>query len=325
VVEFQLKESSLFRFRLSAVLTLAVAAAWASPGFATTSSTPTAEELNEARERFSRGRQLEDEGRFAEALALFQSVGSVKMTPQVRFHIALCLENTGRLAEALATFRLAAQEAGASAPNVVAEANDHIAPLEKRVPTLTVTLVEATPGDEVAVDGRRINRDTAEPLDPGPHVVVVRRAGRPMHEQSVTLEEGKNTRLELKAQEGGGSSGRVQRTLGWTAVGIAAATGVGAGIFAALRADRLAELSAACPKLMGCPRSLEPLVDEGQTYATLVNVFAGLSGAAVVTGVALLLSAPSSAPAKPPSSALELRALPALVPGAAFISIEGRF
>ncbi|MDI3285530.1 hypothetical protein [Polyangium sp. 15x6] len=287
---------------------------------------PTAEELKEARERFTRGRKLEDEGKFAEALALFQEVGQVKMTPQVRFHIALCLEHTGKLVDALETFRLAAREATSTAPNVVAEANQHIDTLEKRVPTLTVLVAKSRPGDAISLDGRPVTAGSALRVDPGEYTLTLKRDGAIASEQRITLEERKSLRVELEATPGGEGGGAapfsLQRTLGWTAVGVSAASLVTMGVFIGLRGDRLSKVEAACPTLTNCDPSVAPIANEGATYATLVNVFAGLSGAAAVAGVVLLFTAPAPAASAPRAG---VRLNPVFAPGVGFLSVEGRF
>ncbi|MDI1448783.1 hypothetical protein [Polyangium sp. 6x1] len=284
---------------------------------------PTAVELQEAREQFTRGRQLEDEGKFAEALVLFQRVGHVKMTPQVRFHLALCLEHTGKLADALETFRIAAREASGTAPNVVTEANQHVDALEKRVPTLTVVVVNGSPRDEISLAGRPVTAGSALRVDPGGYTLTLRRDGSVASEERVTLEEGKSVRVELAAAGVGGTApASIQRTLGWAALGVSAASLVTMGVFIGLRSNRLSQVEAACPTLTDCAPSVAPIASEGATYATLVNVFAGLSGAAAVGGVALLLTAPAPAASAPRAG---LRVNPVFAPGVGFLSVEGRF
>jgi hypothetical protein len=75
------------------------------------------------------------------------------------------------------------------------------------------------------------------------------------------------------------------------------------GVFIGERASAMASLTAACPALTQCPRSVAPTVSAGKTDALLVNVF-GVAGAALAaTGVVLVLTAPSSAAAPPPPTA----------------------
>ena len=68
--------------------------------------------LEKARNLFRQGLSLEAAGNWAAALAKFQEVMKVKLTPQVRFHSARCSEQLGRLNEALGEYRLAEYEAG---------------------------------------------------------------------------------------------------------------------------------------------------------------------------------------------------------------------
>jgi len=123
----------------------------------------------------------------------------------------------------------------------------------------------------------------------------------------------------------GADPGRTQRVLGWTALGVGAAAAVGAGVFVALRAGALSELDAACPTYKGCDPSIKPIVSRGKTHSTLVNVFAGVSGLAVVGGAVLLLTAPSSPSAPAPAQTGSIRFVPGVGPGGAFVSLEGSF
>src|SRR5262249_8394659 len=52
--------------------------------------------LERLRQVFNEGRQLEEKDHWAEALDKFKEVATTKMTPQVRFHIALCEEKLGK-------------------------------------------------------------------------------------------------------------------------------------------------------------------------------------------------------------------------------------
>ena len=60
-----------------------------------------AAELKKARAQFQQATELEQAGNWTAALQAFREVGQVRMTPQVRFHIAVCEEKLGRLVAAL--------------------------------------------------------------------------------------------------------------------------------------------------------------------------------------------------------------------------------
>jgi hypothetical protein len=291
------------------------------PAQAWSSDEPSASEINEARERFAEGRRLEEAGQFGEALVLFQSVGRVKMTPQVRFHIALCLMHTGKNAEALTHFRLAVQEAGATAPNVVAEAKEHIAKLEKRVASLTVVIPANDPSLTVTLDERAIAPNVPVDADPGTRRVVLRQDGEAVDEREVKLAVGERSRIELSASSAG-SRGR--RTASIVAFSIAGASVIGASVFAFLRAERLATLEAACPSFIGCSQSLEPVVRDGKTFSAAVNVLAGVAGVAAATGIVLFVTSRSSAP-KQASSVVDVRVSPVIGLSSGFVVLHGRF
>src|SRR5258706_10828154 len=72
---------------------------------------PDAKELSKARAKFQQATELEQAGNYSSALEVFREVGQVKMTPQVRYHIALCEEKLGHLLAALGGYELAADDA----------------------------------------------------------------------------------------------------------------------------------------------------------------------------------------------------------------------
>ncbi len=278
-------------------------------------------EIAEARERFAEGRRLEEAGRFGEALVLFERVGRVKMTPQVRFHVALCLMHTGKLADALNAFRMAMREAGTTAPNVVAESKEHIASLEKRVAILTVV----TPSDDasltVMLDDRAILPGAAIVVDPGEHTIVLQHDGHTVDKRHVTLAAAERSTLDLSTA---GTRPDARRTASFVAFGVTGAAVVGASVFAFLRAERLSTLEASCPTFTGCDRSLEPVVRDGNTYSVAVNVLAGVGLAATTTGIVLFASSIGSSP-KRSAHVFDVRVSPALGVEGGFVWANGRF
>jgi hypothetical protein len=301
---------------------LASAASMTSAGAA-----PSEADVTQARDRFAAARKLEDAGRWAEALALFQRVAEVRMTPQVRFHVALCMENVGLWTQALDGYAQAADEAGTAAPDVVKEANEHLRKLGPTLPTVSLRVEGAAAGDELLLDRRRLPLDD-RPLpfraDPGPHTAEVRRDGAVVSREYFALDAGSTRRVELRigaiapergeptpilvpgdaAPFGSPPPGRAQHAIGWTAIGVGA-TGIAlTGVFAGLRAAAMSRLTAECPSLMQCPTTVAPIVGDGKTDAALVNVFGVLGGVATAAGVALLLTAPSASTRAPGRAAV---------------------
>lgn len=332
--------------RQSSLVVLLALLALCAPATPARAEGSTEAEIAQARERFGKARKLEDAGRWAEALTLLQQVSAVKSTPQVRFHIALCMENVGLWTEAIDGFQRAAAEAGSSAPDVVREANEHLHKLTSATPTVSLVVRGAAPGDELYLDRRRLVLDDA-PLpiraDPGAHTAEVRRGTAVIARQYFALAPRQTLRVELAvgavaperaeptsptvdpppiAAPGARGSeprrdGRAQRVIGWSAVGVGAASAVLTGVFIGLRADALGRLEAACPGLSGCRASVASVVDEGKRDSALVNVFAVLAGVGAATGVALVLTAPAPDPA--PAARIDLRF------GLAGLSLGGSF
>lgn len=305
---------------------------------------PTEAEISQARERFAAARKLEDAGRWAEALALLQRVAEVKMTPQVRFHVALAMENVGLWTQALDGYARAAGEAGVSAPEVVKEANEHLHTLEQTIPTVSLRVEGAARGDQLLLDRRLLPLDEGTlslRADPGPHIAEIRRGGTVLAREYFALEARGTRRVALhvgsiapepnepaKGMEPGPEptsvppaapsspaapapgAGDVQRAVGWTSIGVGATSLILTGVFLGLRAGALNRLTAACPALTHCPTSVSSIVSDGKTEAALVNVFAVLGGVAAASGVALLLAAPR--PSRPGSA----------TPGAAWIELR---
>ena len=178
---------------------LRIAAMIAVGAFAVLASPPAAAQpggLAQLRQVFAEGRAFEDKGHWAEALDKFKEVAAAKMTPQVRFHIALCEENLGKLVSAMKGFELAASEAtaaGSSAVEVPPAAKQHADALRGRIAKLHVEVHGKLTTSKLVVDDTPVGeKDLAADVDvdPGPHVVEVRDAsGKVTFHKEVTLAE----------------------------------------------------------------------------------------------------------------------------------------
>lgn len=288
-----------------------------------------AAQLNEARERFSEGRKLEEAGRFDEALVAFRQVARVKTTPQVRFHIALCLMHTNQPVAAIEEFHTAISEAGTTAPNVVAEAKQHIATLEKQVGVVTIEVSGADMSELVVTfDGRVETPEKQIFAIPGRHVVELIQRGQTVEKRAVSVGAGEHARVALNPtaatpDEPADEPTNGRRIGSYVTFGVAGLGVIGVGTFALLRADRLAKLEADCPTFTGCARSLEPVVREGKTYSAAVNVMGGVGIAAAIVGTILYVSSPSKQTKG--SAGVGWNVLPVAGPDAGFVMMNGRF
>src|SRR5450432_3063486 len=95
----------LRRLVLAAALSMLISRA------AVADDAPTTAQLNAARALFIAAEKDEDAQRWSEAFEKLQRVAQVKLTPGVRYHLALCEEHLGRLVAALSDYKTAASDA----------------------------------------------------------------------------------------------------------------------------------------------------------------------------------------------------------------------
>ncbi len=162
---------------------------------------PTGAELREARELFSKAQSDEKAGDWPAALEKLKRVTQIKVTPGVRFHVAVCEEKTGQLVAALADYALAERQAAEEKNREVLSAlKEPIAALQERVPRLLVKAPTDVKGLEVALDGKALAPGlfSAEmPVDAKAHTVEAHAPGRKAFSQTVTAREREITPVEI--------------------------------------------------------------------------------------------------------------------------------
>ncbi len=162
---------------------------------------PSKTEVAAARDLFSRAERDEDAGRWADAIDKLRRAGTVKMTPGIRFHIALCEEKLGQLLAALADYN-AAEAAATSEGNkdVLDAVMDPLAALRARMPTIAITPAPDAKDATVTLDGAPLARGllgTPVPVDVGPHTITARVAGRPPFTTTVSVVEKQAATVEV--------------------------------------------------------------------------------------------------------------------------------
>jgi tetratricopeptide (TPR) repeat protein len=281
-------------------------------------SEPSPAELEQARAEFAEGLRLEEFRDFVGALERFERVAAVKVTPQVRFHRALCLEKLGRWTDARAEFVRARDSAIGNAPElelVRRNSDAHIQVLDQRMPTLTLTLRPLTA--RVMLDARVIPSGLGTrpiPLDPGPHVLRVTATGYRELVEQLDVAPAQRLRGNVVLQPLPRTSLAPERDTSraplYISGGIAGAFSIAAAVFYGLRASALSDIDAQCGSgRKQCPESVRASDARGHTYTTLGNVFlgVGIAGAVVALGTIVVgkpREAQPSAPGQP--SRLEL-------------------
>ena len=119
----------------------------------------TEDDINRARRLFQRAVEYEQAKQWGKALELFREVGSVKLTPQVRYHIAWCEENLGKLVAALGGYELALAQADQVGEAFIQEVQEKVDRLKGVIPKLVVKRGKGGEAAtiEFAVDGLRLH------------------------------------------------------------------------------------------------------------------------------------------------------------------------
>ncbi len=157
---------------------------------------PTAEDTATARLLFEDGRRLASQGRWEDAAERFRRSLDLRPTHAVRYNLAAALDRLGRLVEASELARTVVREARPADP-VRRLAENLLRSASPRIGRLTIRVEGSARGAEVSVDGRGVptaRLGVAGPVDPGPHVVAVRRGDR---EESRRVQVGEGEAVEV--------------------------------------------------------------------------------------------------------------------------------
>lgn len=287
------------------------------------------EELARARGEFREAIALQAAGDFAGALAKLQSVAAVRMTPQVRFNIAVCEKNLGKLVAALGNFTLAQSEAiDQGLDDVATKAEEHIHDIRARMPKLTIVRGEGAEAATISLDGVTLGAaaiGTEMNVDPGPHVIVATQDGETRFSVTLDVAERASERVVVRwdapaavspsepvtspafpDESEPAASGWTKQHSAWTAVGIGGAGTIAGVVFLVLRSGTISDLDAVCVDGR-CPPSAEPTADRGKLYTGLAGASFAVGAAGFGLGGYLLFGnkeAPASAGIKKPSVAL---------------------
>lgn len=261
-----------------------------------------ATELKKARAQFQQATELEQAGNWTAALQAFREVGQVRMTPQVRFHIAVCEENLGRLVAALGGYELALADADKVNPDFKAEVEENVTKLRARIPKLVIERGAGANAAAIELDGVAVGDSSVGvevPLDPGPHAVTAKAPNRKPFDSSVTLKEQETTRVEIVLEElppellRTGTAAPApekppSKVVPFVIGGVGIASLIGSGVLFGLRQSTLSELEEACPSRKNCDPSKASRYDDLKFYHYGSMVTLGVGVAAVGTAGALL-------------------------------------
>lgn len=292
-----------------ALILVALLALTASPVLAQGRDATTAEAL------FNEGREAVKAGDFPRACAKFRESNRLDPAPGTVFNLADCEEKLGHVATAWTLFREVTQRVPASDERH-AIATERAKALEPKLPKLTVALAPGAPaGTRVLRDGVELGAaalETALPVDPGAHTLVVEAPGHRRSTRQVSVGEGQHERLTLSvgpaapasagADRAGARPSSAKRTWGWVLSGVGAA-GLSVGTVTGLMVlGEKRRVDDNCDAEKRCNQTGMDAVDAGRTLGTVSGASFIVGGLALAGGVYLLVSGD----AKKPETALQL-------------------
>jgi hypothetical protein len=285
---------------------------------------------------FRAGRAAADRGDYVSACAKFGESHRLDPAVGTLLNLGLCNEQLGKIATAWQLYREVAQRLPPGDERI-AIASAHASALEAKLPYLTLELSGAPAGTTVLRDGVELGSASLGlplPIDPGPHVVVVRSPGRAERRYDVSLEVAQRRQLAIEAgdalpgaDQGAGTQPHAdgdgsRRTIGIVLVGVGGASIVASLALGAVALSAKHTMDHECVDKRCSPAGLDA-ADRGETaaLASTITFTAGVVSALV--GGYLWLGAGSAAPRSgwvSPSFALGVTPLP----NGALIAATGR-
>ena len=295
-------------------------------------------ELSKARAQFQRAIELEQAGNYSTALEQFRDVGQVRMTPQVRFHIATCEEKLGRLVTALGGYQLAFADADSVGDDFKAEVETAVTRLEASIPKLVIVRGTGAEAAEIQLDGVALGASSIGvpvPLDPGPHSITAKAPGALPFNQTVTIGENEQKSVDVtltpEPEEARGSATTTSlppvdqsnpRLIPYVIGGVGIASLIGSGVLFGLRQSTLSDLEDQCGSNHdACPSSAAGDYSNLKLYNVTAQIALGVGAACVATSVTMLVLQRKQAP--PAKSGMML--LPSAPNSLAGVSWAGRF
>ncbi|HWO08150.1 MAG TPA: hypothetical protein VNN80_01680 [Polyangiaceae bacterium] len=285
----------------------------------------------QALDTFNEARRLQDQGRAAEACALFRRSAELVAGPGTLLNLAQCFEREGNALKALETYEralaAARQHPTATARQRTAWADEAQRGIESQRQRIAEVLIRTeASGLSVELDGKPVEPSTTYRVELGQHRITARAAGRLPFERELTAKPGETALIvipELEPEGGrppaGVGSANVApaaaapvepppvSTVGdegpsavpWVLVATGSAL-VGAGIVTGIvAANKEKELEEGCPRDR-CPDEpgWQDKIDESQRWALITNVLWGAGLATAGVGVTWLLLRDDDGPAE---------------------------
>jgi hypothetical protein len=274
-----------------------------------------ADDRASAQALFDAGKLLVADGKHAEACPKFEASFTLDKTLGTLLNMADCHEKVGKLATAWAEFGEAAERAARSGDDRATFARDREGALTPRLPKLVIEIDNPRPALTVFRDEARIEPamyGVALPVDPGKHVISVRRGEEVIHRAEIDSAEAQSgtVKLDLAAIERAappppkpkdttvyvrpGPVSTTQKTVGIVVGGVGLLAVVGAAALEIIALGSTPNDDQCVNDL--CTPAGKKAADDAKTVAD-IGQWVGIGGlVAVAVGATLLITAPSSSP-----------------------------
>jgi hypothetical protein len=191
---------TLLAFAITLLLSLSPRPALAQDG---ESGEPSASQVALARRLFADGVRAAEEHRLDDARAAFERSYALSAREVTLLNLAVVLAESGKLVAAVDAYRrFLARADGAIEARHGQNARTALAELEGRLASVTITARNLRDRDEVRIDDTVIAREglgLAVPIDPGTHIVEVRRGRRSCARHAIRVAERASSDVELVA------------------------------------------------------------------------------------------------------------------------------
>lgn len=279
---------------------------------------------------------------YADALPLFRGAYAASNSPNAHLFIARCLRELGDLPAAYEAMRDTVTEATTAARTNAKyaptrdSAAAELALLEPQIGKLLVAVADPPEGIRVVVNDRTVDiSELAQPraVKPGTTTCIIEAPGKERIERTIDIPAGQMRAIAVslletaKADDADGARDEAAETSGGgvrVAGYVMASVGlVGVGIFAVTAARAQSQFDELDAKCAGspCPAEDGEAVEEGRALTTVANITIGVSAAAVVAGLAMIIwGGPDET-----DDGAALSIIPTAGPGAAGVMLHGRF
>ena len=258
---------------------------------------------------FERGRQLMAEGNLKEACPKFAESQRLAPAAGTALNLATCYEKQGKTASAWGMYREAISLSVASGQAVREQfARDRAAELEPKLMKLVVSVGSDEPNLEIKRDGTPVARaqwGTPIPIDPGSHIIEAIAPKKIKWTKNIeTKDPGKTTTVTIPGLQdappdaqpepvgGGGEKpkgdgGGTLRVVGFIGMGVGVALLGTGGFFALSSQSKKDDIESAAGAGEPWSADRQSTFEDGESQATLANVFF-ISGGVVLAAGAVL-------------------------------------